>query len=140
MNDLKLNRPYKEELEGWLYNTKSIRFSAHERCLRQNKWSNISLGLMSCYLIIINLAPLYILQIGNDLSSNIISFYNTALSILILLFSQLENSNEFKLKAEKFHTCSLEISELYRELKQFKIVENKEEEKLLMKNYGLEWV
>lgn len=117
MNDLKLDSSYKEEFQKSLWTTYSIRFLAHERYLRQNRWSNISLGLMSCYSIIINLATLYNIPIGMDLSTNKISFYNTVLSILILLFSQLENSNDFKLKAEKFQSCALEIHEVYRKLK-----------------------
>ncbi len=119
MNELKSNRPYDEDLEKWLWTTKGVRFLVHERYLRQNKWSNISLGLMSFYIILINLVPFYNINIGINFDTNTISFYSTALSILILLFSQLENSNDFKLKAEKFHSCALEISELYRQLREF---------------------
>jgi len=111
-------KTYKEDLETWLWTTKGVRFYAHERYLKQNKWSNIAVGMMSAYIIIINLVTSYKIHLNESLGDNTVSFVTTALSIMILVFSQLENSNDFKLKAEKFHDCSREISKLYRQLRE----------------------
>jgi len=114
----KERKTYKEDLETWLWITKGVRFYAHERYLKQNKWSNIAVGMMSAYIIIINLVTSYKIHLNESLGDNTVSFVTTALSIMILVFSQLENSNDFKLKAEKFHDCSREISKLYRQLRE----------------------
>lgn len=114
----KERKTYKEDLETWLWTTKGVRFYAHERYLKQNKWSNIAVGMMSAYIIIINLVTSYKIHLNESLGDNTVSFVTTALSIMILVFSQLENSNDFKLKAEKFHDCSREISKLYRQVRE----------------------
>lgn len=113
-------KTYAEDVETWLWVTKGVRFYAHERYLTQNKWSNISVGMMSAYIIIINLVTSYKLHLNETFGDNTVSFITTALSILILVFSQLENSNDFKLKAEKFHDCSREIAKLYRQVREIK--------------------
>ena len=48
------------------------------------------------------------------------SYVITALSILLLVVSLFENSQEYKLNARIFHDCGLELSELYNELRIFK--------------------
>lgn len=108
------SKNYKEDLERWLWTTKGTRFYVHERYLKQNRWSNIAVGMMSAYIIIINLVSSYKIPLNKPFGEDSVAFITTALSILILVFSQLENSNDFKLKAEKFHDCSREISKLYR--------------------------
>ncbi|MDP1843374.1 MAG: SLATT domain-containing protein [Sediminibacterium sp.] len=120
---------YAQDVETWLWVTKGVRFYAHERYLTQNKWSNIAVGMMSAYIIIINLISSYKIHLNEALGDNAVSFITTALSILILVFSQLENSNDFKLKAEKFHDCSREIAKLYRQVREVKR-ENLDEQKL----------
>jgi hypothetical protein len=122
-------KTYTEDVETWLWVTKGVRFYAHERYLTQNKWSNIAVGMMSAYIIIINLVTSYKIHLNETFGDNTVSFITTALSILILVFSQLENSNDFKLKAEKFHDCSREIAKLYRQVREVKR-ENLDEQKL----------
>ncbi|MBI3233261.1 MAG: SLATT domain-containing protein [Bacteroidetes bacterium] len=111
-------KTYIEDLETWLWTTKGIRFYTHERYLSKNRWSNFSVGMMSAYIIIINLITSYKIHLNTEFGENTVSFITTALSILILVFSQLENSSDFKLRAEKFHDCSREISKLYRQLRE----------------------
>lgn len=131
---MKTQKTYLEDLESWIWKTKSVRFYSHERCLSQNKWSNISIGMMSAYIIIINLITNYDINIGGSISSNHVSFITTAFSILILVFSQLENSNDFKLRAEKFHDCSRELAKIYRKIKELKNTNNSEEELRIQSN------
>jgi len=51
---------------------------------------------------------------------NELGFWTTALSILILLYSQFESAKNYSIRGEKFHQCSLEIAELYNELRMVK--------------------
>lgn len=111
---------YLEDLEFWTWITKGARFTAHERCLKQNKWSNFSIGMLSAYIIIINLLALFNISKCALFTPNVIGFVSTALSILILVFSQLENSNDFKVKAEKFHNSAREIAKVYRKIRDIK--------------------
>jgi hypothetical protein len=119
---------YLQDLEFWLWITKGARFSAHERCLTQNKWSNLSIGILSAYIIIINLVTIFKFSDCPIFNANFISFISTALSILILVFSQLENSNDFKLKAEKFHNCAREVAKVYRDVRNLKRMQLSDEE------------
>ena len=48
----------------------------------------------------------------------------TALSILVLVFSLLENSKDYKVKAKNFHDCALDLADLYNELQSFKSYQN----------------
>ncbi|MBL6449647.1 SLATT domain-containing protein [Fulvivirga sp. 29W222] len=49
---------------------------------------------------------------------------STALSILILIYSQFESAKNYSIRSEKFHQCSLEVGELYNELRMVKTFEN----------------
>jgi hypothetical protein len=69
---------------------------------------------LSAYLIIIGIVNLYSINLlGIKILDNQVGFISTAFSVLILLFSQLESSENFALKSERYHNCSLDIAELY---------------------------
>jgi formate dehydrogenase maturation protein FdhE len=53
-------------------------------------------------------------------NENIIAYSITCLSILILVFGQIENAKDYNSKAKEFHNCGLELSSLYNELRIFK--------------------
>ncbi len=82
--------------------------------------SSRTVGYLSAYLIIINLINIYKVPFFKQLSNNELGFWTTALSILILIYSQFESAKEYSVKGEKFHQCALEISELYNELRMVK--------------------
>lgn len=74
------------------------------------------------------------------ITSQQFAFISTGLSILILVFSQLEGSNEYRLRAEKFHDCALEIGELYNKLRYLKTSdENITEINKLSKDLSIEY-
>ena len=108
---------FQGKLEFWIWITKGARFTANERCLKQNKWSNFAIGMLSAYILIVNLISVFQISNCTYFNGNHVAFYTTALSILILVFSQLENSNDFKLKALNYHNCALELSRVYREVR-----------------------
>jgi len=118
------------ELNYKMWTTKGARFSASHRNRVKHNLSTKTIGYLSAYLIIINLINIYNVPFLTKLSVEVLGFATTALSIIILLYSQFESSRNYSIKAERFHQCSLEISELYNELrmvKTFKKVTNPEE-------------
>lgn len=116
---------WEKELNHKLWITKGARFEANARLKEKASLSNMSLAFISSYLIIINLMPLFFPSY--EIDSNIINFFTTSLAILLLVYTQIESSNEYKLNAHLFHSCSLKISNLYNDLRIAKEIEVKAE-------------
>lgn len=116
-----LEKSFLEELNYKIWTTKGARFYADKRLKSKAKMSNISFAIISAYLIIAGLATSFDLDFGNE---KIINFFISALSILVLVFSQFENAQDYKLNAKIFHDCSLELSVLYNELRIFKTLKS----------------
>ena len=112
-----LDKDFSTELNYKFWTTKGARFLASHRLKTINKLSLYSLGFLSAYLIILGLLSIF--EVGNGLlyTTKYLSLISISISILILIFSQLEGSNDYRLRAEKFHDCALEISELYNKLR-----------------------
>ncbi len=115
-----LDKDFSVELNFKLWTTKGARFAACDRLKTLNKLSSYSIGMLSAYLVIIGLLSVFRLKLSLQISNDELAFASTGLSILILVFSQLESANEYRLKAEKYHDCALEISELYNKLRYIK--------------------
>lgn len=115
-----LQRTFLEELDHKLWSTKGARFHANKRLLEINDLSASSLSFLSAYLIILGLLSVYQITKQPIISDRSIAFGSTALSILLLVFSQSEAAKDYKVKAHQFHDCALKIAELYNELKIFK--------------------
>jgi hypothetical protein len=119
-----LKKDFGVELNYKIWITKGARFSASERNRICDSFSSQTVGYLSAYLIIVNLITIYDIDFLFQLTSNQLGFTTTALSILILIYSQFENSKNHSIKSEKFHQCSLEIGELYNELRMVKTFTN----------------
>lgn len=115
-----LDKDFLEELKHKLWSTKGSRFRASERLNTKNKYSLLSMSILSAYLIIFGLLSVYNLYNTKGISENLIPFTITSVSIFLLVFSLFENSNNYSVRAIQFHTCALEISRLYNELQTFK--------------------
>lgn len=115
-----LNKTFLEELGHKMWNTKGTRFVASERLLIKNDLSNKAIGFLSAYLIIYGLFAVYQISGSVILDEKIIAFGSTTLSILLLVFTQIEAAQDYKLKALEFHKCALKISKLHDELRLFK--------------------
>lgn len=127
-----LKKDFGVELNYKLWFTKGARFSASERNKKQNDLSTKTVGYLSAYLIIINLVNIYDVPYLEKLPTNELGFWTSALSILILLYSQFESAKNYAIRGEKFHQCSLEIAELYNELRMVKtstLITREQEEK-----------
>lgn len=115
-----LEKSFLEELSYKVWTTKGARFKADERLMKVSRMSNISLSIFSAYLIIASLISVYV---GNyNLNFQLINYFVTALSILLLVISQYESSQDYKMRAMKFHECALELSVIYNEIRIFKTI------------------
>lgn len=112
-----LDKDFSTELNFNFWTTKGARFIASHRLKTINKLSLYSIGFLSTYLIILGLLSFF--ENGNKLlfTTNYLPIISISISILILIFSQLEGSNNYRLRAEKFHDCALEIGNLYNKLR-----------------------
>lgn len=122
-----LEKSFLEELSYKIWSTKGARFRAARRLTTISKMSNISFSILSAYLIIAGLLAVY--NIENSVENlKFINYYVTALSILQLVITQFENSQDYKLKGKSFHDCSLELSKLYNRLRTFKTLNSEASE------------
>jgi hypothetical protein len=119
-----LKKDFGVELNYKIWITKGARFLASERNKICDNLSSQTVGYLSAYLIIVNLVTIYNIDFLYQLNNNQLGFTTTALSILILIYSQFESAKNHSIKSEKFHQCSLEIGELYNELRMVKTFEN----------------
>lgn len=108
------------ELNYKLWITKGARFGASERTRIISELSSKTIGFLSAYLIIINLLNVYDIGFYSKLPSDLLGFVTTALSILILIYSQFESAKNYNVLSEKHHQCANEISVLYNQLRSIK--------------------
>ena len=113
-----LEKSFLEELSYKIWSTKGARFNADKRLKKKASVSNICLAILSAYLVIASLISVFGISKGQN--EHIVSYIITALSIILLVVSQFENSQDYKLNARIFHDCGLELSKLYNELRIFK--------------------
>ncbi|HLO43338.1 MAG TPA: SLATT domain-containing protein [Leadbetterella sp.] len=124
-----MNKTFLEELSYKLWSTKGARFQAHNRLISKNNKSVSTVAFLTAYLIIFGLIGVYQNKQIPLFPDNIIGFGSMAGSILVLIFSQLEGMQDYKLKAHLYHTCALEISELYNQIRIRKTLQEAHEEK-----------
>ena len=121
-----LDKTFLEELNHKIWCTKGTRFNADKRLKKKSKLSNITISILSAYLIIASLFSVY--NINQNSDNDIINYLITALSILLLVVSMHENNQDYKLRAFNFHSCGLELAEIYNRLRTFKTLEGEKSE------------
>ena len=119
-----LEKTFLEELNYKIWSTKGARFNASERLLKISRLSNLCTSLFSVYLIPVGLLSVYNLYNYTVINENVIAFSVTCLSILLLVFTLIENAKDYNRKAKEYHDCSLELSRLYNKLRIFKTLKN----------------
>lgn len=118
-----LDKTFLEELNYKIWSTKGSRFNANKRLLQVSRLSNFCNSILSVYLISIGLLSVYNIYNDKLYNENLIAYSITCLSILLLVFGQIENAKDYNSKAREFHNCALELSNLYNELRIFKTLE-----------------
>ncbi len=104
---------YGEILKKKLKTTTIARYKASHFYELRAQYSLYSIGLLSSYLIIINLLPLFI---PTFLSEKFIAFFTISVSILMLVFSHFELSKDYKVVASRLHNCAKELRKLVDDL------------------------
>ncbi|MDT0644649.1 SLATT domain-containing protein [Zunongwangia sp. F363] len=116
-----LSKSFLEELNFKLWATRGARFNCDKRLRTKGKASNAGLTIISAYLIIASLITVFNLELG--VSQELLNFTITGLSILVLVFTQFENAQNYELVAKTHHDSGLKISELYNRLRIFKTLQ-----------------
>lgn len=111
---------YDRELNYKLWSTYKSRFNAAARNRRKNELSTRAVAILSAYVMIFSLITTMLPQFSTQGTSQIILFISSALSIIILVVSQLEASQNYGLRAHTYHQSGLQIAELYNELRALK--------------------
>jgi hypothetical protein len=120
-----LDKTYLEELNYKIWSTKGSRFNANKRLLKVADLSNLCLSMLAVYLIAVGLLSVYNIYSSETIDANLIAYSITCLSILLLVFGQIENAKDFSTKAKQYHNCGLELSSLYNDLRIFKTLNDK---------------
>lgn len=102
-----------DALSTRIWVTRGCRFNAHERMLRSEKWGNLSICLSTVVIIIINLLIFYP---PFSTAHNSITIVTISLSVLVLSISQFIYARDYKTKAQNYHSCGCELSELLNEI------------------------
>lgn len=139
----------KEELNRWykkLWETKGSRFIAAKRYDRLNRYSTISIHIISAYLLCVNLMVL-LPDRPVILSNENLNFFSICASIILLVISLHIPSRQYNEISHKFHSCAREINVLYDKVcfwknnpslvNQSEIFELIEEYNQILKNYDL---
>ena len=114
-----LDKTFLEELNYKVWSTKGSRFTASSRLTQTSRLSNLSVNLLSVYLTAVGLLGVYNIHF-NQLNEDLIAYSITSLSILTLVFGQIESAKDFSMKAKEFHNCGLELSKIYNDLRIYK--------------------
>ena len=121
-------KTYLEELDYKLYYTKGARFEAHDRLKRTAKLSMISANLLNAYLIVAGLLTVYNIHSEQLISSNMMAYLITSLSILLMVFNQVEAMKHYDRRGKAFLQCALALSSLYEELHIFQTLKGSSSE------------
>ncbi|MEN3940568.1 SLATT domain-containing protein [Prosthecobacter sp. SYSU 5D2] len=111
---------YDRELNYKLWSTYKSRFNAAARCQKKYNLSSRAVSFLSAYVIIFSLITTMLPQFSQGATEQVILFISSALSIIILVVSQLESSQNYSVRTYTFHQSGLAIAELYKKLRALK--------------------
>lgn len=103
---------FAHDLSRRIWTTKGARFNAHRRLIKQNEWSLRAIAFLSVYVTVLSVA---ILVPAFGLSAKMqaeISVGVAGLSLLILVFSLMESSRDYRVRAERLHLCAMELGRI----------------------------
>ncbi|WP_342807990.1 SLATT domain-containing protein [Alteromonas sp. M12] len=111
---------FDKQLNYNLWSTSRTRYIAARRLRSKDRRSSKAIAFLSAYLIIFTLFDFLFLSNTDGYNSGYILLLNVNFSLLILIFSQLESSASYGVRAVKFHSCGLEVAHLYKQLRRLK--------------------
>ncbi len=116
---------YAEQLHEKIWKTKGARFVAHKRLEHINQLSNWAVALNSIYVIIASLLAIKPFSDYSKISPEYLSLITIFFSLIIIVLSLIENSKNYKAKADSLHQCGKDLNKQYERLSQ---IMNKYEE------------
>ena len=114
---------WEKELNYKLWVTKGARFCAAERYNKIDDASTKALTFLSAYLIIIGLIPTFLPSVSSKVPPPLLGVSTVGISILLLVYSLIESSRKYALRAHRYHDCALRVGRLYDALRQAKELE-----------------
>ncbi|WP_411825472.1 SLATT domain-containing protein [Luteolibacter sp. AS25] len=131
LHDYLEENSWEKELNYKLWTTKGARFVAAKRLEKMDSHSKVALTFVTTYLIILSIVPAFLQQFLT-VPEALIGLLAAAFSILILVYSLIESSRDFKFRAHLMHECALNVAEQYNRLRQAK-----EQEDLAVRNTAI---
>ncbi len=109
---------YAEQLYEKIWKTKGARFVAHKRLEHINQLSNWAVSLNSIYVIIASLLSIKPFSAYSRIAPEYLALITIFLSLIIIVLSLIENSKNYKAKADSLHQCGKDLNIQYEKLSQ----------------------
>lgn len=123
LHDYLKDNDWEKELNYKLWTTKGARFVAAKRLEKMDSHSRVALTFVTTYLIVLAIVPAF-LRDFLVVPEALLGLLAAAFSILILVYSLIESSRDFKFRAHLMHECALNVAEQYNRLRQAKEIES----------------
>ena len=94
--------------------TAGARFNASKRLLKHDKRLNVSVAVLSCFIILLSIFQA--LKQLEDAANQNLTIFNIILSVSVLILALLQYASSDAVHAEQHHRCALEIEEVRRQL------------------------
>lgn len=111
---------FDRELNYKMWSTYKARFNAAARLHRKHNLSTRALALLSAYVAIFSVITAILGDALGGRESDLLLIVGVSLSIVILVIGLLETSQNYSVRADRFHQSGLDIAELYKELRSLK--------------------
>lgn len=120
-----LEQTFLDDLDYKIWSTKEIQFIAHQRLHKKSKNSRLCLRILFVYFLAIALLACHSLVFDLMFNEKILLISIIYLSLVLVLFGQIENPKVHHAKAQEFYSCGVELANLHNVLIIFKsLIEN----------------
>lgn len=111
---------FDRELNYKMWSTYKARFNASSRLHRKHNLSTSAVALLSAYVAIFSVITAILGDALGGKESDLLLIVGVSLSIVILVIGLLETSQNYSVRADRFHQSGLDVAELYKELRSLK--------------------
>jgi hypothetical protein len=111
---------FDRELNYKMWSTYKARFNASARLHRKHNLSTKAVALLSAYVAIFSVITAISGDALGGREADVLLVVGVSLSIVILVVGLLETSQNYSVRADRFHQSGLDVAELYKELRSFK--------------------
>lgn len=110
------SKEYVNEYLKSLTVTKNVRYAASSRFSRKNNLSLFTVSVLSIYVIIASIVPIFMEQL-TPRTTNILYLFSIVCSLFIIALSLLESNKDYKTRSELLLKCARRITILIDRLK-----------------------